>query len=62
MTNGRPTNLEPDLLELLGIYNESSVEDEGRLVHIRINLRPVDIAELFPFGSDNDSFGVPACL
>lgn len=54
--------METDLLQLLGIDDETSIKDESGLGHLFVYGLPVDAAELVPFGGDDDSFGVAACL
>lgn len=55
-------DLEPDLAELVGIDKETAVKDERGLVHAGVHLLPVDIAELFPLGGDDDCLGALARL
>ena len=47
-------HLEADLLELLAIKNETTVKDEGGLVHGAVDLLVVEGLKLVPLGEDNN--------
>lgn len=55
-------DFEPNLPELLGIDDESAIEDECWFVHALVYDLPVDVAELFPFSGNDDSLSVLASL
>ena len=51
---------ESNLSEFLSIDEESAIKNECRLVHSFIDLLPIDLLELLPFGGNNNGFSVLA--
>jgi hypothetical protein len=56
------TDREPNFLQLLRVHQQPSIKHKCRLVHILVHRLPIDLAELFPFSSDDNRLCVLACL
>jgi len=51
-------HLEADLAKRITIEEHASIKHERRLIHRVVDCAPVDVAELFPFGRDDDCLTV----
>lgn len=51
-------HLETDLAKRITIEQHASIKHESRLIHRVVHRAPVDVAELFPFGRDDDCLTV----
>jgi len=51
-------HLETDLAKRITIEQHASIKHERRLIHRVVHCAPVNVAELFPFGRDDDCLTV----